>query len=228
MTAHSGPRWFEEALARSGANERLAAQLRFVLELDKAKTVLRRTYLTDGSRLEDDAQHMWHALMAAIVLAEHAAERVDPIRLALMLAVHDVVEIDAGDTFIYDDAGMATKTERERLAADRIFGILPPDQQELFRQLWEEFEEHDTATARMATAIDRLLPLLMNRALDGRSWREHGVSFERVYARNSTIEQGSPALWAVGRQVLEQATTESLFGAGPGARGAPPGGEAEG
>lgn len=204
--------WLEKALTDSGASERLTRQLRFVLELDRAKSVLRRTYLTDGSRLENDGEHMWHVMVAGLVLAEHAAEPVDPVRLALMLAVHDIVEIDAGDTFVYaDNAAQADKAVRETAAAERIFGLLPDDQAAMFAGLWEEFEERTTATARMAAAIDRLLPLMMNRAVDGRTWREHGISSEQVFAVNSRIGEGSPALWAFGRSALEGAVEDGVF-----------------
>jgi len=201
--------WLERALADSGTSERLARQLRFVLELDRAKLVLRRTYITDGSRLENDGEHMWHVMLAGLVLAEHADEPVDPVRLALMLAVHDIVEIDAGDTFVYADAAAhADKAVREQAAAERIFGMLPDDQRATFSGLWEEFEERTTATARMAAAIDRLLPLMMNRAVDGRTWREHGITAEQVFAVNSRIGDGSPALWSFARSALDAAVTD--------------------
>jgi putative hydrolase of HD superfamily len=196
--------------------DRLAAQLRFVYELDRAKTVLRRNYLTDGTRLENDAEHMWHVMLAGLILAEHADEPVDGLHLALMLAVHDIVEIDAGDTFIYDEVGKSTQAEREQRAAERIFGILPPDQASRFAGLWEEFEARETPAARMAAAIDRLLPLMMNRATHGRSWREHGVGADRVVAVNSRIGEASTRLWAVGAAMLASAVEEGALEAGPG------------
>lgn len=207
----SSPAWLETALERGGADERLAAQLRFVFELDKAKSVLRRTYLSDGSRREDDAGHMWHAAVAALVLAEHSDEPVDVYRLVTMLAIHDIVEIDAGDTFIYDDEAMSEKYERERLAAARLFGLLPPDQRAELEALWLEFEEARTATARMAAAIDRLLPLLLNRAAGGRTWTEHGIGADRIFERNSRIDGGSHALWNVARSVLEHAEEDGVI-----------------
>jgi putative hydrolase of HD superfamily len=206
--------WFERALEDSSTSERLARQLRFVLELDRAKSVLRRTYVTDGSRLENDGEHMWHVMIAGLVLAEHADEPVDAVHLALMLAVHDIVEIDAGDTFVYADAAaQADKAVREQAAAERIFGLLPDDQQAMFAGLWEEFEAHATATARMAAAIDRLLPLMMNRAVDGRTWREHGITAEQVFRVNSRIGEGSPALWSFARSVLEAAVSDGALDA---------------
>jgi putative hydrolase of HD superfamily len=204
--------WMEEALDTAGEGERLRRQLRFVLELDRAKSVLRRTYLTDGSRLENDGEHMWHAMLAGLVLAEHADDPVDPLRLALMLAVHDIVEIDAGDTFVYASAEVqADKVVREKAAAERIFGLLPEDQRDTFASLWEEFEAHETPLARMAAAIDRLLPLMMNRAVEARTWREHGISAGQVFAVNSRIGEGSSTLWSFARAVLEAAERDGLF-----------------
>ncbi|MHB1986698.1 MAG: HD domain-containing protein [Acidimicrobiales bacterium] len=191
--------------------ERLAQQLGFLLELDKAKSVVRRSYLTDGSRLENDAEHMWHATMAALLLAEHANGRVDPLRLACMLAVHDIVEIDAGDTFVYDTAGYSDKAERETAAADRIFGLLPSDQAAELRGLWDEFEAHESLTARMAAAIDRLLPVLLNRATGGRTWAEHGIAADRVFSLNSKIDEGSRLLWAFARSVLDAAVHDGVL-----------------
>ncbi len=207
----STPLWLEKALETGGATARLASQLRFVFELDKAKSVLRRTYVSDASRLEDDAGHMWHAAVAALVLAEHSDEPVDVSRLVTMLAIHDIVEIDAGDTFIYDDTAMSKKHERERVAADRLFGLLPDDQRAQLQSLWLEFEEGETATARMAAAIDRLLPILLNRAVDGRTWAEHGVGAEAIFERNSGIDLGSHFLWSVARSVLEHAEADGLI-----------------
>lgn len=219
MAPHPRNDWLEESLGaladeEPGGQERLARlgrQLAFLLELDRAKSVLRRTYLTDGSRRENDAEHMWHACVAALVLAEHADGEVDPLRLTCMLAVHDVVEIDAGDTFVYDTAAQADKKAREERAAARIFGLLPPDQEERLRDLWEEFEEQVTPTAKMAAAIDRLLPLLMNRAVGGRTWSEHGIRADRVISLNSQIEKGSGELWRVARQVLEDAVAAGVL-----------------
>jgi putative hydrolases of HD superfamily len=204
--------WLESALEQVGAGERLACQLRFVLELDRAKSVLRRSYITDGSRFENDAEHMWHVMLAGLLLAEHADEPVDPMRLALMLAVHDIVEIDAGDTFVY--AGpkeQAEKLVRETAAAERIFGLLPEDQRQLFTELWAEFEGRATPLARMAAAIDRLLPLLLNRSVDGRTWREHGITAEQVLGVNARIGEASSDLWRVGRAVLEAAAADGLL-----------------
>ena len=211
MTHDDGMQWLDEALSASDVGERLERQLRFVIELDKAKSVYRRTYITHGSRLENDAEHMWHVLIAGLLLAEHANEQVDPIRLALMLGIHDIVEIDAGDAFIYDEKARRDKVALEAAAAERLFGILPPDQETEMRALWEEFEAKETATAKMAGAIDRLLPLLMNRALDGRSWLEHGITGDRVLAVNSQMADGSTALWGFGKAVLDKAIESGVL-----------------
>lgn len=212
------PAWLDEALDRAGGSadvggerDRLRSQLGFLLELDNAKQVLRRTYVTDGSRRENDAEHMWHAMIAGIVLAEHSAEPVDPLRLACMLAVHDIVEIDAGDTFVYDASGRADTVARERAAAERIFGLLPDDQAEQFRSLWDEFELKATPTARMAGAIDRLLPVLMNRAVGGRTWAEHGITAGQVMSVNSSIADGSPVLFEVVRHLLDDAERDGIL-----------------
>jgi putative hydrolase of HD superfamily len=204
--------WLEEALADAGVGERLGRQLRFVLELDRAKSVLRRTYITDGSRRENDGEHMWHVMLAGLVLAEHADEPVDPVRLALMLAVHDIVEIDAGDTFVYAGTdAQEKKVVLEKAAAERIFGLLPEDQRDTFADLWEEFEARQSAVARMAAAIDRLLPLMMNRAVDARTWREHGIKAEQVVGVNSRIGEGSSVLWSFARAVLESAERDGFL-----------------
>ena len=175
---------------------RLEQQLTFLLELDKAKTILRRSYLTDGSRLENDAEHMWHLAMFVLVLAEHADEPIDVAKVLRMVLVHDIVEIDAGDVFVYDEAAHAAKEELERAAADRLYGLLPPDQGAELRALWEEFEARETPEARFAGAVDRLQPLLLNLTTHGRSWQEHGVTADRVLALNARIAHGSPSLWA--------------------------------
>jgi putative hydrolase of HD superfamily len=217
VTAHQLPEWLEEALSVLGddgpesPSRRLSQQLGFLLELDKAKQVYRRTYVTDGSRRENDAEHMWHATLAALLLAEHASEEVDPGRLAKMLAIHDIVEIDAGDAFIYDQKAALEKEAREKKAAERLFGLLPADQREDLTALWQEFEERQSPTARMAAAIDRLLPLLMNRAVEGRTWTEAGITADRVLSVNAHIENGSPRLWQVARHMLETAVRDGVL-----------------
>jgi len=187
------------------SSDRLREQIRFILEIDKLKGVLRRTYLVDGTRRENSAEHSWHVAMMATVLAEHANEPVDAGRVVRMLLVHDIVEVDAGDTFVYDTAGGESKAERERIAADRIFGLLPPDQRSELRALWEEFEAARTPDARFAAALDRMMPVLHNIHTGGRAWRENGVTADMVIARNRRMAEGSRTLWEYVRNLVETA-----------------------
>lgn len=186
-------------------SDRLCDQVRFILEIDKLKGVLRRTYLVDGTRRENSAEHSWQVAVMAIVLAEHANEPVDAGRVARMLLVHDIVEVDAGDTFVYDTAGAESKAERERAAADRIFGLLPFDQRAELRALWEEFEAASTPDARFAAALDRMMPVLHNIHTGGRAWRENSVTADMVISRNSRMAEGSVALWEYLRGEIEGA-----------------------
>jgi putative hydrolase of HD superfamily len=160
---------------RSGTEERLQRQITFLIEIDRLKQILRRTRLVGGERLENSAEHSWHIAMIALVLAEHANEQVDVAHVIKMLLVHDIVEIDAGDTFAYDLQGYLDKEEREQAAADRIFGLLPDNQRDELRTLWEEFEAQATPDARFANLCDRLMPSLQNYHNGGGTWREAGV-----------------------------------------------------
>ena len=189
--------------------DRLARQLYFILELDKLKSVYRRTYLIDGTRSENSAEHSWHLALLAMVLAEHANEPLDVGKVIRMVLIHDIVEIDAGDTYIYDVQD--DKAEREQQAADRIFGLLPADQAQEFRDLWEEFETRQTAEARFASALDRFIPQLHNFHTQGRSWKEHGITSERVLMRNVEISHGSNTLWEWTQMLIERAETEGFF-----------------
>src|SRR5688500_561209 len=164
--------------------ERLQQQIQFLIEIDRLKQIFRQSSLMDGSRLENDAEHSWHFAMMALILAEHAKESIDISRVLRMALIHDIVEIDAGDSFVYDDAAMATKTMRELAAAERIFNILPDDQAREIRALWDEFEEQETPEARFAGAIDRLCGLLSNYQSGGGGWKRHNVSAGRIRARN--------------------------------------------
>ena len=184
---------------------RLGKQVQFIIEIDKLKQVLRRTVLTDASRRENSAEHSWHLAVTAMLLCEYAGSEVDVTRVLKMALVHDLVEIDAGDTFCYDDAGNRDRVDRERKAADRIFGLLPADQAADFRALWEEFEARATPVARFAAALDRLQPLLHNLETRGRMWREYGVTYDRVVDRNKHIEAGAPDLWSYIHERLEDA-----------------------
>ncbi len=191
--------------------ERLTRQIEFLVEIDKLKGILRRSYVLDASRLENTAEHSWHLTMMALVLSEHADTPADLTTVLKMLVVHDLVEIDAGDTFVYDTAGAATKDAREAAAADRIFALLPPDQGAELRRLWEEFDTGDSAEARFARSLDRLMPLLHNVAAEGRSWQEHGIEPDQVRARNATIADGSAQLWAYARALIDTAERNGYF-----------------
>jgi putative hydrolase of HD superfamily len=186
-------------------HHRLKQQLDFLLEIDRLKEVLRQSYICRGLRKENSSEHSWHLAVMALVLAEHANQAVDITRVVKMALVHDLVEIDAGDTFCYDDAGNAGKAGRETVAASRIFGLLPEDQSREFRSLWEEFEERATPEARFAAALDRLMPLMHNYYSNGKTWREHGVAAAKVVERNRHIEDGSAQLWAVAKSLIEDA-----------------------
>lgn len=182
--------------APAGAAARLAQQIEFIAECDKLKEVFRRTLNSQSRRPENDAEHSWHLCLTAIVLAEHANDpKPDLLRVLKMLIVHDLVEIDAGDTFGYDTAGMATQHDRECIAADRIFGLLPADQGREFRALWDEFEAQQTPEAKFALACDRFQPVLLNCRTQGGGWKTHGVTLDRILARNSRIADGSAAVW---------------------------------
>lgn len=191
--------------------DRLERQLAFLLEIDKLKDVVRRNYLVHGGRRENTAEHSWHLAMAALVLAEHAAEEVDLARVLRMLLVHDLVEIDAGDTYCYDPVAHLDKAERECRAADRLFALLPEDQGRELRALWEEFEARATPEARFANAVDRLMPILHNYHSEGRAWLEHGIDAGQVLARNRPIAEGSAALWQRVRAAIDDAVARGLL-----------------
>jgi putative hydrolase of HD superfamily len=174
---------------------RIEQQLAFLVEADKLKNILRRTLLTDESRQENSAEHSWHLALTAMVLEEYASAPVNMAKVLRMLIVHDVVEIDAGDTFAFDAAGNATKEERERRSADRVFGLLPTGLREELRGLWEEFDTAATPEARFANAVDRIQPFLQNRETQGGSWRIHNLSRAQVLARMDPIRTALPRLW---------------------------------
>lgn len=183
---------------------RLAQQIEFIAECDRLKEVFRQTLNTHSRRAENDAEHSWHLCLCVIVLAEHAnSPTLDLLRVLKMLIVHDLVEIDAGDTFAYDTAAMATQHAREAVAAERIFGLLPADQARAFRALWDEFEAKETPEARFATAVDRFQPMLLNCRSQGAAWRRHGVTHDRVVARNRHIADGCAPLWDYAEKMLQ-------------------------
>lgn len=171
--------------------ERLKKQMDFLLEVDKLKLINRQTYLSNGERKENDAEHSWHLALMAVLLQEYSNEHIDITKVITMVLIHDLVEIDAGDTYAYDAAGNQSKREREVRAADRIFRILPEDQAEQFRELWEEFEAYETPEAKFAHVCDNMQPFMLNHATGGRSWREHGVKKSQVLNRNRYLEDGS-------------------------------------
>lgn len=189
------------------AAARLARQVAFLVEVDRLKEVFRQTVLTGSRRRENDAEHSWHLCLCVLVLAEHAnAPGLDVLRVLRMLIVHDLVEIDAGDTFAYADAAtIAGQHDREARAADRIFGLLPEDQGRELRALWDEFEERRTPEARFAAAVDRFQPMLLNAHTEGHAWRQHRVTFPRVMARNATIAEGSAAVWEYAARMVAEA-----------------------
>jgi putative hydrolase of HD superfamily len=184
--------------------ERLAQQIAFLVEADKLKNILRRTPLVDTSRLENSAEHSWHLVLVAMIVREYAASPIDLLRVIEMVAVHDLVEIDAGDTFAYDVAANASKAERERLAAERIFGLLPIDQAERLRALWEEFEAQETMDARYANALDRLQAFLQNMQAGGGSWRTYSVTRSQVLARMAPIQTALPGVWPFVLDVIDR------------------------
>ncbi|MBW2176247.1 MAG: HD domain-containing protein [Deltaproteobacteria bacterium] len=193
-------------------NSRLEKQIQFIIEIDKLKKIVRQTLLTDHSRKENDAEHSWHIALMSVLLSEYAQEKsIDLLHVVTMLLVHDLVEIDAGDTFCYDQKGNADKLERETKAADRIFNILPEDQAASFRSLWDEFEAGKTAEARFAAAMDRLQPLLHNYNTEGGTWKEHRILKDQVIIRNSAIEKGSSTLWAFAAQLIDDAVDKGFL-----------------
>ena len=191
--------------------ERLARQLQFILELDKLKGILRRSLLLESHRRENSAEHSWHLAMMVLVLAEHADEPVDQLHTLKLVLVHDIVEIDAGDTYAYDADGHAGKDERERMAAQRIFGLLPAEQAQELINLWEEYEEQKTPEARFALALDRLMPFLHNYHTDGVTWRENRVTSVQVKERMAPVGVASDALGRTVSNIVEQAVASGLL-----------------
>ena len=183
---------------------RLDKQMKFILEADKLKQIGRQTYLHDKSRKENDAEHSWHLALMALLLGEYANEKVDNLHVMAMVLIHDLVEIDAGDTYAYDEAAHKTKREREIKAAERIFSILPQEQAEYVRGLWDEFEEGETMEAKFAHALDNVQPLMLNHASDGLSWRERGIKREQVEKRNRMTKEGSTKLWNYVEEILDE------------------------
>jgi putative hydrolase of HD superfamily len=195
---------------------RLDQQIAFLREIDRLKGIARRTALIDRSRLENSAEHSWHVAMMAAGLAEHAPEGTNTLHAVRMLLVHDLVEIDAGDTFAFDRVAHLDKASREEAAADRLFALLPPDLEAELRALWDEFESGETREARYANALDRFSGLLQNwGGADGGTWRRHGVTREAVFDRMEPIREGAPALWPFVCEVVEAATAAGFIAPHP-------------
>ena len=191
---------------------RLAKQVSFIVEIDKLKGVLRQTLVTgDVARRENDAEHSWHLALMAVLLAEYASDEIDLLRVVKMALIHDLVEIDAGDTFAYDVKGHEDKYERERDAADRIFGMLPDDVGRELHGLWKEFEARETAEARFAAALDRFQPILLNYHTQGAAWKKHGIRVDQVIERNAHIEAGAPAIWHYVKGLIDDAVAKGYL-----------------
>ena len=176
----------------------------FFREIDKEKFIGRQTYLTDGVRKENDAEHAWHMAIMTVLLAGYANEKIDVLKTVTMLLIHDIVEIDAGDTYAYDENAKKTQREREVKAADRIFGLLPEKQGKEFRALWEEFEAQETAESKFARTMDNIQPIMLNAATDGKAWVEHGVHLAQIMKRNEHTAEYSETLMEYAREMFIQ------------------------
>ena len=184
-------------------DERLQKQLDFSLEIDKEKNIFRQTHLSGHGRNENDAEHAWHMAIMAYLLREYSNEPVDAAKVMLMCLIHDIVEIDAGDTYAYDEEGLKTQKARENAAKERIFSLLPDDQKEELTSLFDEFEASETPEARFAHAVDNLQPLILNNSNDGSDWKEHGVSARQIYGRQKKTAEGSRKLFEVTDQIIQ-------------------------
>ncbi|AUD06639.1 HD domain-containing protein [Spirosoma pollinicola] len=189
----------------------LIKQIEFIKEIDKLKYIQRKTRLFNSDRNENDAEHSWHLAMMTIVLSEHANVPIDVLKVVKMLLIHDIVEIDAGDTFIYDTQKSHDNTVEERVAAERIFGLLPSSQASELLSIWEEFEEQKTAEAKFARAMDRLEPLLQNVSNNGGTWREFEIGFDQVYQKKQAIQYGSESIWAYAEQLLSESVESGIL-----------------
>ena len=193
-------------------SDRLSSQLAFLVEIDKLKSVLRKTYLIDKSRRENSAEHSWHVALWSVLMLEHANDSsLELDRVIRMLLLHDLVEIDAGDTFAYDTQGYEDKEEREKAAADRLFGLLPDDQREEWMALWREFEEGETAEAKYASALDRLQPVIHNYYTGGVSWRENRIVRSQVLKRLEPVRQASETLWTFAGEILQKSIDQGIL-----------------
>ena len=189
----------------------LLKQIDFIKEIDKIKYIQRRTKLFNSDRNENDAEHSWHLALMAIVLAEHSNEKIDLLKVLKMVLIHDIVEIDAGDTFIYDMQKNHSNTDEERRAANRIFGLLPVEQGEELIAVWEEFEAGETPEAKFARAMDRLEPLLQNSSNNGGTWNEPGVNYTKVYTKKSIIKEGAEKIWEYAETLINEGVKKGVL-----------------
>lgn len=184
--------------------ERLRKQINFIMEVDKLKTIYRQSYIADGSKRENDSEHSWHLALMSFILAEYAKEKIDSEKVMKMVLIHDIVEIDAGDTYAYDESGYETKEMREREAAKRIFSLLPKDQEIEMWELWDEFESCVTPDAKFAAMLDRFQPLLLNHAAGGKSWKEHEVKKDWIVQRNKITKEESDKIWEYCLEIIDE------------------------
>ncbi len=191
--------------------DNLLKQINFIKEIDKLKYIQRKTKLLNSDRPENDAEHSWHLAMMTIVLAAHANQQIDVLKVVKMVLIHDIVEIDAGDTFIYDAVKNHTNTDEELIAAKRIFGLLPPGQADELIAIWEEFEAGVTDEAKFARAMDRLEPLLQNTSNNGGTWREFDVPYQKVYDKKKVIKEGSISIWNYAEQLINESVAKGIL-----------------
>ncbi|MBU2512321.1 HD domain-containing protein [bacterium] len=191
--------------------DRLDKQIEFIVEIDKLKGIIRRSYLTGCDRLENSAEHSWHVSILAMILAEHSDLEINLFKVVRMLLVHDIVEIDAGDTYFFDEKGNTDKVEREKNAAKRLFDLLPPDQEKEFREAWEEYEARLTNEARFAYALDRFIPILHSYFTQGKSWKQHRVKLEKVMTLIDPIREGSEALSQYATRLFKKAVEKGYL-----------------
>lgn len=188
---------------------RMEKQFAFIKEIDGLKEIVRQSYIKDGSRKENDAEHSWHLAMMALLMNEYANEKIDVLRVISMVLIHDIVELDAGDTYAYDEAGNATQWERELAAAERIFHILPEDQAKHLYDLWEEFEDAITPESKFAHTLDNIQPLMLNDATGGKAWKEHQVKLSQIMKRQKKTKEGSEQMWEYARKNMLERNLES-------------------
>ena len=215
LKGDGGEKWDvekEKRGIRPTDSKRIKSQIEFILEVDKLKRILRRTTLLDRSRQENSAEHSWHIALIVLVLSEYAeADNLNLLQVIKLLLTHDLVEIDAGDTYCYDESGVQDQRERETRAAGRIFNILPEDQAKSFRSLWDEYEDRKTPESKFANALDRFQPLLHNYFTHGQSWRQHGIQKKQVLSRMQPVEEGSSFLWDYVTSLIDDAVEKGYL-----------------